>query len=47
MNVDLSRKEFWAWVGRTPGKKWNMHVASLRNEVEVLVTSTKGISEAQ
>ena len=46
MNVDFdrSRKEFWAFVGRTKCKK--QIIASLKNEAGVSVTSTKGKLEA-
>ena len=45
VDFDRSKTEFWASVGkRTKGKMQN--IASLRNEVGVSVTSTKGKLEA-
>ncbi len=44
VDFDRSRKEFWAFVGRTKCKK--QIIASLKNEAGVSVTSTKGKLEA-
>ena len=40
MDFKGSRKEFWAFVGRTRGKRRG--IAALKNSAGVLVTSTNG-----